>query len=256
MLRVLLIALAVTALPSLGADSWDAQLEAARAARVKLGRDVWARVIAIDNAAPDSRLARRVPALVFELGSRLWLYLPALGTESLSRRANRVAEDKSDLQPLLSARRSAFVSHTVIDSESSPRPLNPKRASRLPNACFIVAVAHWRALQNQAQTPQNARLVAYFPKGRARGHTVLFYESRGRRWIFDPDRPDAPLRYPLHRARDAAAIAAFLLAQVSVLPLASAQSLTLDAPLDAPRRVHAIAQLDTADAQSTCSPAG
>jgi hypothetical protein len=256
MLRALLLALVFATLPSLGAESWDAELEAARAARLKLGGGAWARVIAIENAAPDSRLGKRVPALVFELGSRLWLYLPALGTESLSRRAGRLAEEKSDLQPLLSARRSAFVSHTVIDAESSPRPVKPHRVDRLPNACFIVAVAHWRALQAQSNPPQNARLVAYFPRGRARGHTVLYYESGGRRWIFDPDRPEAPLRYPLHRARDDAAIATFLLAHVSVLPLASAQSLPLDTPLPAPRTRHATAHLSATENRSIDAPAG
>lgn len=225
--RLVFLLLCLLGASPAAASSWDQALDHAQQARARLGPETWSQIIAIDNAAPDEMYPARVAALVFEAGQRLWLYVPGVGTESLSRHAGQLARDRSNLTPLLTAARPGFHAHTVLTPADQPTGPRPPRFARLPQACFVDAVARWHDLARERPHATDGRLIALYPTGRGFGHTVLAYEYDGRTYVFDPDRPQRDLPHPPGRARDARSLALFILEQSPGARLARAQTLAL-----------------------------
>lgn len=174
-------------------------LAAVRRARELIGPALWAEVVRLDRAGPGV-----VHLLVFELEDRLWGYEPGVGTQSLSLYGGRIEQDKADLGPLLREIEPGYRGHTVIDPAWAPEP-SGLASSRLPAGCFIESVARLRDMVARGQAPDEARLLAYYAPVATgtRGHTVLYYERGGRRFLFDPERPAAPLRLPRYLPDDA-----------------------------------------------------
>jgi hypothetical protein len=228
--RVLLTLFLLLAARLAAGTPWDDALSHAQIARARLGDDAWSQIIAIQNSSPDEIYPARLPALVFEVGQRLWLYVPGVGTESLSLAAGQLARDRADLQPLLRAAHAGFQAHEILTPAPAPTGARPPRTAPLPQGCFIDAVARWHELRRDRARATHGRLIALYPTGPGFGHTVLYYEQAGRAYVFDPDRPHRDLRYPPARARDARSIALFILEQSPGARLARAQSLALTEP--------------------------
>ncbi len=176
----------------------------ARRAAARLGPELWSQVWRWERTAPDGARTPR-HALVFELSGRLWLYEPGIGTQSLSHRAGRLAEDRADPRPLLAA-----IDPAAADAVALPDGDVPATGGRLPQGCFVESVARWREWCRRDRAPEAARLLAFYTPAGV-GHAVLVYTRHGRTWVFDPDRPGEPQAVPDHLAADCAAIARRLL---------------------------------------------
>jgi hypothetical protein len=182
-LRILLPALLLVAVASMRADS----LESAFQARAMLGPDVWSRVLRIENDQADrhSRYPAEFHALVVAFEDILWLYTEFDGTQTLSRYAGRLEEDRADLAPLLQAVEPGLARfEDVTDAQPAAVP-----AAAPPYACFPAAVARWQQLRQEPNPPERARLIAYYPERQRQGHVVLEYWRDGRRYVFDSNHP-------------------------------------------------------------------
>lgn len=207
--------LVAAALPTVAGARGDTGLAAARQVRELLGAGVWAQVWRIENpAAPTSRYPEVVHALVFEFQERLWLYTKFDGTQSLSRVAGRLAEDRLDPRPLLRTVEPGFGRMEAVP-ESGATPVAPRRR-RAPVDCFPQCVARWRALAAGPEPPEQARLVLFYVRtdDGERGHTVLEYRRAGRRLIFDPGLPWSERELPPEVGAEPPAVARAAMAEV------------------------------------------
>jgi len=184
----------------------DASLADARRAQAKLGPEIWSQVIRIENDARSNRYPRVLHALVFELADILWFYTDSDGTQSLSLHRGRLAEEKSDLAPLLHAIEPGFARWSLV-SDDTPVP-SPARGE-LPNGCLIESVAALRSRLEHGKITQNARLLSYYidtAEGRF-GHTVLTYATERSLEVIDPERPGHAERFPISLGGDALQLA-------------------------------------------------
>lgn len=177
------LALGLLLVASLRAGS----LESAFQAREVLGPDIWSRVLRLENdqAGRGSRYPAEFHGLVVAFEGILWLYTEHDGTQSLSQFSGRLAEDQVELTPLLRAVEPGLGQYEDVTDE--PPELVPDEVP--PFACFLASVARWQQLQREAEPPERARLLAYYPRGERQGHMVLEYWRDGRRYVYDPDRP-------------------------------------------------------------------
>lgn len=184
-LRLLLPALLLMSVASVRANS----LESAFQARAMLGPEVWSRVLRIENDQPGrhSRYPAEFHALVVAFEDILWLYTEFDGTQTLSRYAGRLEEDRADLAPLLHAVEPGFARFQDVTDEQPFGVL----ARPPPYACFPAAVARWQQLRQEPNPPARARLIAYYPERQRQGHVVLEYWRDGRRYVFDSNHSGA-----------------------------------------------------------------
>jgi len=160
------------------ATGLSASVEHVRRAQAKLGIEVWSQVVEIENKVASSVYPRTTYALVFEFNLALWIYTPHDGTQSLSLYKNRLAQDKSDLQPLLREIHRGFTRFKVLADGAE---LSWDDTETLPNGCFIESLASARALAATGERLLRAAILLYYAKGPVRqGHAVFAYEtSRG-----------------------------------------------------------------------------
>ena len=204
-LVLIVVCLLVGAANGRGADSFS--LAAARRAQAELGPEIWSEVIRIENAAVLSAYPRTVHALVFELAGILWFYTASDGTQSLSLRRGRGAEDKADLSPLLRAIEPGFARWRVVPEG----PGLPARTPRddLPNGCFIDSVAVLRTRRERGDPAPGAQLLSYYinTSDGCRGHTVLTYATDSGIAVIDPAKPGSTRKFPAAVAADALSLA-------------------------------------------------
>lgn len=175
-------------------------LETAFQARAMIGPGVWSRVLRIENEAPGhgSRYPAEFHGLVVAFEGILWLYTEYDGTQSLSRYAGRLEQDRADLGPLL---REVEPGLARFEDVTDRRPFGIL-AVPPPYHCFLASVARWQQLRGEANPPTRARLLAYYGEGRRQGHMVLEYWRDGRRYVFDPERPAQHHELSLRLAED------------------------------------------------------
>jgi hypothetical protein len=185
-MRILRLAVCGLALLSLAARR-DETAETAFRAQALLGPGVWSRVLRISNNQPGrgSRFPAEFYGLVFAFEGMLWLYTGLDGTQSLSLVRGRLADDEADPGPLLLAIERGLTSFAEVTA------LTPAEAgaSPLPHDCFIRCVARWQELQQEANPPVRARLLACYAPSLPEGHTILEFWRDGRRRVFDPYAP-------------------------------------------------------------------
>ncbi len=184
-LRFLLPALLLVSVAYLRANS----LESALQARAMLGPEMWSRVLRIENDQPGrhSRYPAEFHALVVAFEDILWLYTEFDGTQTLSRCAGRVEQDRANLAPLLQAIEPGLTRfEDVTDALPVVVPAQPP-----PYGCFPAAVARWQQLRQETNPPERARLIAFYPERQRQGHVVLEYWRDGRRYVFDSNHPGA-----------------------------------------------------------------
>jgi hypothetical protein len=157
-------------------------------ARAMLGSGIWSRVVRLENAkaGPGSRYPSEFHALVVAFEGILWLYTEFDGTQTLSRYSGRLEQDQADIGPLLREIEPGLGQYEDV-TDRAPEQI-PQAAP--PYACFLASVARWQQLRNDAVPPTRARLLAYYPRGERQGHMVLEYWRDGKRYVFDPDRPN------------------------------------------------------------------
>ncbi len=184
----------------------DSSLTYARRAQAELGPELWSQVIQIDSTSTAGRYPASFHALVFELADVLWFYTDSAGTESLSLRRGRVAEDKADLAPLLRAIDPGFTRWRVVTRDGlgavAPR-------GELPNGCFIESLAALRVRREQGDAAADAQLLSYYVdtrEGRL-GHTVLTYAVDGGMEVLDPLERGRVRRFPAGFSGDALRLA-------------------------------------------------
>ncbi|MCF3648973.1 hypothetical protein [Synoicihabitans lomoniglobus] len=166
---------------------------AARQAHALLDQRSWAQVVRIDNADASRRLPRQTWATVFELGGRLWIYLPRTGTRSLSYYAGHLRRDKTDLTAVLGRVHEGFHAYRTIVTDNTaavPEAMEPAAGS-LPEGCFVESLAKLWSLQAEGETVIDADLVLYYGGYTARGwgHTVLCYQTPEGWFSWDSLRP-------------------------------------------------------------------
>ena len=186
-----------------GADSSFAN---ARAAQARLGPEIWSEVIRIENSARVSRYPSSLHALVFEVAGILWIYTDGKGTESLSLRLGRLAEEKADLDPLLRAIEPGFDRWSVVpDNKQAPAA----RPGPLRNGCFIDSLAALRDRREHGEVVANPRLLSYhfYPGSGKPGHTVLAYGTDQGIEVVDPLLSDQVRQFPSKLADDALSLA-------------------------------------------------
>lgn len=195
-LRLLLPALLLLSVAPLRANS----LESAFQARAMLPSDVWSRVLRIENDSPGrhSRYPAEFHALVVAFEDILWLYTEFDGTQTLSRYAGRLEEDRADLTPLLEAVEPGLTRFADVTDEQPFGVLTRPP----PYACFPAAVARWQQLRQEPNPPERARLIAYYPERQRQGHVVLEYWRDGRRYVFDSNHPGADRELSSRLAED------------------------------------------------------
>jgi hypothetical protein len=219
---VMVLALATCA-GAAGASGPDRGLADAREARAMLGGSSWSEVLRISNSNPRSSYPRTVYALAFELEGILWFYTDADGTQSLSLRRGRVAEDEADPGPLLRAIDPGFTAWEPVPDGGVPAAA--PRPGALPNGCFIESVAALRRrliTGGQADRPRLLSFYADTPAGRL-GHTVLVYSTSDGAQAIDAERSERPVRLPPGLGDNALALARFIrggeVAAARVLPV-------------------------------------
>jgi len=182
----------------------------ARAAQAALGGSSWSEVLRISNSGRRSPYPKIVYALAFELEGILWFYTDADGTQSLSLRLGRTAEDEGDLGPLLRAIDPGFTAWETVPAGEGRA--DAPRAGRLPNGCFIDCVAALRRRMiagGQADRPELLSFYADTPAGLL-GHTVLVFSTREGEQAVDAGRSERPVRVPPGLRDNPIALARFL----------------------------------------------
>ena len=233
--RSLLILLLLTT-----AVTGQTALRQVQQARALLGRDVWARVLRVDNTARYDVYPATTYALVFEFNGILWLYTPYDGTQSFSIYRGRLERDKNEFAPLLREIGRGFAHYAVVP-ENVDESLPPAR--KLPNACFIESLVALRQQMARGEVTRAALLAYYYgPNGRI-GHTVLTFETRDGFYVIDSAHSARPIAIDRRLAADAMALAAVVHPGVRA---ARARLLPIDLTAGRPALVPAmVASLDT-----------
>jgi len=201
---------------SAGALGAATSLENARRAQALLGPVTWSRVLRVENTAAHSLYPATVDALVFEEAGLLWFYTDTDGTQSLSQSVGRLAEEKSDLAPLLRAIDPGFTVYSLPPDPAGAA--GPAAGGALLNGCFVECLAALRDRVRRGEPVERARLLAcYFdtPGGRG-GHTVLTYETPRGLFLLDPTRSAKPQRVPRAWTEDARALAVAALPGIDI----------------------------------------
>jgi len=198
-------ALFLAAIASLRAD----MQESAWRARAMIGPDRWARVLRIERVRPRAASPEVRYALVFELEDRLWFYADDEGTQSLSLRRGRLERDKADLGPLLKEIDPGYRRHELVLIAPASVKTPAASAAPLSQGCFIECVAYLQSLAAAGRMPEDARLLAYYGAVAvgSRGHTVLYFKEKGRRFYYDPEATPGLAAIPDQVPPDALAIA-------------------------------------------------
>lgn len=182
-------------------------LDEARRARALIGEGRWSQLLRIANPTGVSGYPAQFHAVAFELADRLWLYVPHVGTQSLSLVAGRTEADKRDLAPLLRAADPAFAQYRVIEEALVADAAGKSSSPPLPEGCFVHALADWDAMRARELVPEFAGILVYYHGAHARGHAVFYFSAQGRHYIVDRERSPEPIA--IHAARtDALALAA------------------------------------------------
>jgi len=180
-------------------------LRQVKQARARLGEEVWARVIRVDNTAHHGVYPSQAYALVFEFNGILWFYTPYDGTQSFSIYRGRLEQDKNDFTPLLREINRGFANYAVLP-EAVGESLPP--AKNLPNACFIESLVALRQQMAREEVTHAALLAYYYgPEGRI-GHTVLTYETRKGFYVVNSAISARPAAMDRRLAADAMRLAA------------------------------------------------
>ncbi|WP_221033092.1 hypothetical protein [Actomonas aquatica] len=197
-------------------NRYAADEQAARHVHAMLDDELWAQVVRIDNRRRTGDFPRVAWATVFELGERLWIYLPRYGTRSLSRFASRLEEDKLDLSDVLQHLHEGFRGHEVaVDDDATwVGPVAWETSlglldAEVPNGCFVRSVAWFQRLQSAGAPLRDAQLLLYYGgSGAARwGHTVLYYETDAGMYYWDSRDPRAARPVPGGAVQDSLALA-------------------------------------------------
>lgn len=197
-------------------------LENARGAQLLLGRDVWSRLIRVENKGPRGLYPRTVYALVFEMQGVLWFYTDANGTQSFSLHRDNLAAEKSDFGPLLRDIEPGFAHWEEVPEEEIA---HVKPSAHLRNGCFIESLALWRARAARGEAVEEPRLLSfYFEAGALRGgHTVFAFREGDTVKLIDPVRPEAVTTVPLKLAQDPVGLArqlsGYVVTRARFLPL-------------------------------------
>jgi hypothetical protein len=205
-LHRLLLALALFAFSLTGFGS--PSLQHARQAREMIGRELWSRIIRIQNTNARSVYPAEVYALVFELGGLLWFYTDADGTQSFSLHLNNLAAEKNDFAPLLHDIDPGFARFTVVP-DAEPGVEDPRVGEPLPCGCFIESYAALRTQALRGELILRARLLSYYVTrgGKPLGHTVLAYQTPHCALVLDPLEPGTPFSVKPNTAGDPVALA-------------------------------------------------
>lgn len=188
---------------------------AARQVQAMLDGHRWAQVVRIENKRPNSTLPAEAWVTVFELGGRLWIYMPREGTRSLSVYRGRLARDKANLRAVLKHLEDGYAGHeVVVEDDRADAAMNLFAQTEvtnddIPNSCFVRSVAWFERLQGMDAPVEDAHLLLYFGgSGAARwGHTVLIYETLKGLFVWDPNEPESARPVDVTRASDALALA-------------------------------------------------
>ena len=166
----------------------------AEKARSLLGPDVWSEVIEIKNAAPSRSHPSRVYATVFEVSSALWIYMPAEGTQSLSRFFGQAGKDRGELLPLV---KGIYAGFEHLDVVASGSVIPARYDGSLENGCFIESLALLRERSLAGQAAVQPRLLIFYREENSHiyGHTVLTFYDQGRVWVVDPAFGRKPQRF-------------------------------------------------------------
>jgi hypothetical protein len=182
-------------------------LQNARWAQALLAPGTWSCVIRVENTGARSAYPAKVYALVFEQAGRLWFYTDLNGTQSLSLHSDRLAEEKSDLSPLLHGIDPGFSAWTSLPEDPAESPAAGD--GPLPNGCFIESLALLQDQVRQGEPIKRARLLSCYvdTAGGRIGHTVLICETSRGLFLLDPASSPEPRRMPVEWADDAMALA-------------------------------------------------
>lgn len=229
--RLLLALLCATfALPTARADRTLA--EASRA-RQMVGPERWAQIIRIENPRRLSGYPASFHALVFELETRLWLYVPGVGTQSLSLIAGHTEQDKTDLARLLQSADPAFQSYTLPAANDLLNAARADEPSAFTEGCFIHALAAWQTMLARGHIPETAGILVYYGTTARRGHAVLYYSLGGHHFVFDQARSPQPIALQMPPHPDPRALAQALVNPARTTSLLRAKLLRLHPTLPA-----------------------
>ncbi len=188
---------------------------AARQVQAMLDGHLWTQVVRMENKRPNRTLPAESWVTVFELGGRLWIYMPREGTRSLSVYRGRLTRDKANLRAVLKHLEEGYAGHEVVVADDrADAAMNLFAETEvtnddIPNSCFVRSVAWFERLQGMDAPVEDAHLLLYFGgSGASRwGHTVLIYETLKGLFVWDPNEPEAARPVDVKRVSDALALA-------------------------------------------------
>jgi hypothetical protein len=180
------------ATPSAILRAGASELNAVVQARRLLTSGVWSQVIRVTNDRPGKAIAKQAWGLAFELGSRIWVYLPRVGTQSPAVRAGDLEEHRKNLAPVLEGIDSGFGTYEVVEPDRNTLVTVSDSSAELPNACLIESLATLRNMVLSGEDIERADLLMYYANvpSAPPGHTVLIYETDSGRFAWDPVDPD------------------------------------------------------------------
>lgn len=182
----------------------DDSLVHARRAQARLGSEVWARVVRVQNESRFNKYPRSFYALVFELGGILWFYTDTDGTQSFSLHRGALEQEKADFGPGLRDIHPAFTGWTIVPDDGLP-----VAPGSLPNGCLVECVALLRTRAARDEAVGRSMLLTYYVRRRSGlyGHTVLALPKPGGLEVIDPLDPERPVVLPGANATNALLLA-------------------------------------------------
>jgi hypothetical protein len=163
--------------------------EPALQAQDMLGREIWSRVVKLENYNRHSRYPATVYATIFEFDDVLWFYTSS-GTQPLSRSRNRVDQYKQNLLPLFRSIDRGFSSFEFVAGGQD----EPTGLAQLENGCVIESIFTLGKLRASGTEVKKANLLLYSTTRNSRrsvggspaGHAVLVFETPEGRFFVDP----------------------------------------------------------------------
>lgn len=192
-LLLLIPALLLAGVPALRAADRDH----VRQAYDMLSGFTWARTLEIDNPRRSAGLPARVLATVFAFDDILWLYIPRLGTQSLSHVRGRIEADRERLLPLLREISEGFTGYVFGHEPERAAPAAVVRSfPKLRNGCFVESLHRLAILLDHGVAPSDAGLLTVYARvgPRVVGHTGLLYRHNGETFFWDPIHPTESVR--------------------------------------------------------------